>query len=136
MQDVGPLQDRADGAHQRDFEPVEHPGDAQADYEQPMKPAPRQAIEPCRDQGFEGFNDAGQSGHLILLALQGFDGVRVSEMKDFSPTPDASAAEIKAARRRLVKGLSSHVLRETARAAQAAKTSANLWGFHATTRLR
>ena len=56
---AGEVQHRAFGqrAGQRaddgDLQPVEHPGDAERDDHQPVKPAPRQAVEPRRHVGFE-----------------------------------------------------------------------------------
>ncbi len=55
MQNVGALQHRADGAHQRDLEAIEHPGDAESDDQQPMKAAPRQPVEARGNQRFNYF---------------------------------------------------------------------------------
>src|ERR1700733_9309080 len=52
---IGPLQHRADRAHQCYLESVKYPGDAEADHEQGMEGTPRQTIQPRWYQGLEGF---------------------------------------------------------------------------------
>ena len=45
-------EDGADRSGQRDLQPIENPGRAERDHDEPMMPAPRQPIEPRRHVGF------------------------------------------------------------------------------------
>src|SRR5271155_483852 len=68
MQHVWPLQNGADRAHQRHLEAVEHPGDAEADDQQPMKFAPWQTVQPRRNQRLEGILDFGPGCQAMSCA--------------------------------------------------------------------
>ncbi len=46
---ISALEHRANSAGERDFKSVEHPGDAQRDYDQPMPAAPGQTVKARRD---------------------------------------------------------------------------------------
>ena len=69
-QDRACLQRAGDGAGERYFEPVEHPGDAKRRDDQRMKPAPGQPVEPRRRAGFDdvrGFWFFGDAVHRCPL---------------------------------------------------------------------
>ncbi len=64
LQLLAGLQRRRYGARQRHLEAVEHPGDAERDYDQCVETAPPQPVEPRRNVGLDD-----RGGHLFFLVL-------------------------------------------------------------------